>query len=139
MLRNEHARATSLTTTRADCEAQVKGFTGALYKKLSTEAEANEFMNAKPSVARTSASRDILPIESTSRSAVVPDPNIPARIVQAAHSAPEDEKDCDIVYCDGACKGNGRVGSVAGIGVWWGHGDPRYALRGEPKRTLTDI
>ncbi|KAF9225331.1 ribonuclease H-like protein [Gyrodon lividus] len=33
--------------------------------------------------------------------------------------------DCDIVYCDGACKGNGQVGSVAGIGVWWDHGDPR--------------
>ncbi|KAJ3871896.1 ribonuclease H-like domain-containing protein [Lentinula edodes] len=30
-----------------------------------------------------------------------------------------------VVYCDGACKGNGKVGSVAGIGVWWGHNDSR--------------
>jgi ribonuclease HI len=28
--------------------------------------------------------------------------------------------DIDIVYCDGACKGNGQQGAVAGIGVWWG-------------------
>ncbi|KAI0330691.1 ribonuclease H-like protein [Cubamyces sp. BRFM 1775] len=25
-----------------------------------------------------------------------------------------------IVYSDGACKGNGQPGSIAGIGVWWG-------------------
>jgi ribonuclease HI len=29
------------------------------------------------------------------------------------------------VYTDGACSGNGRAGSVAGIGVWWGHKDTR--------------
>lgn len=32
----------------------------------------------------------------------------------------------DIVYSDGACKGNGARGAIAGIGVWWGHNDPRY-------------
>ncbi|THH08974.1 hypothetical protein EW145_g2335 [Phellinidium pouzarii] len=36
-----------------------------------------------------------------------------------------DEEGCDVVYSDGACKGNGHVGCVAGIGVWWGHDDPR--------------
>ncbi|KAI0073219.1 ribonuclease H-like protein, partial [Panus rudis PR-1116 ss-1] len=30
-----------------------------------------------------------------------------------------------LVYCDGACKGNGKPGSIAGIGVWWGPDDPR--------------
>jgi len=116
-----------LTTTRADCEAQVKGFAGAVYKKLSTEAEAIEFMAAtgKPSAARTSDPRDTVPVASTSRTSVVSQPNVHTRAVEAA--LPEDENDCDIVYCDGACKGNGQPGSVAGIGVWWGHGDPRYA------------
>lgn len=37
----------------------------------------------------------------------------------------EDESAWRIVYSDGACKGNGRVGSVAGVGVWWGHNDER--------------
>ena len=31
----------------------------------------------------------------------------------------------DVVYTDGACSRNGQVGSVAGIGVWWGPSDPR--------------
>ncbi|KDR85557.1 hypothetical protein GALMADRAFT_35681, partial [Galerina marginata CBS 339.88] len=31
----------------------------------------------------------------------------------------------DIVYSDGACKGNGKVGSIAGVGVWWGPNDSR--------------
>ncbi|KAI0085542.1 ribonuclease H-like domain-containing protein [Irpex rosettiformis] len=30
-----------------------------------------------------------------------------------------------IVYCDGACKGNGQTGSIAGVGVFWGAGDKR--------------
>ncbi|KIK70443.1 hypothetical protein GYMLUDRAFT_273634 [Collybiopsis luxurians FD-317 M1] len=30
-----------------------------------------------------------------------------------------------VVYSDGACKGNGKGSSIAGIGVWWGHNDPR--------------
>jgi hypothetical protein len=37
----------------------------------------------------------------------------------------EDESEWDVVYSDGACKGNGQVGSVAGIGVWWGPDDSR--------------
>jgi len=30
-----------------------------------------------------------------------------------------------VVYSDGACRGNGKPGSIAGIGVWYGHNDPR--------------
>ncbi|KAI0337718.1 ribonuclease H-like protein [Trametopsis cervina] len=30
-----------------------------------------------------------------------------------------------IVYCDGACRGNGKQVSIAGVGVYWGLGDPR--------------
>jgi hypothetical protein len=39
----------------------------------------------------------------------------------------QDESTWDVVYSDGACKKNGQVGSAAGIGVWWGRDDPRYA------------
>ncbi|KAI0051199.1 hypothetical protein FA95DRAFT_1580754 [Auriscalpium vulgare] len=31
----------------------------------------------------------------------------------------------ETVYSDGSCLGNGQAGSVAGIGVWWGHDDER--------------
>ncbi|RPD65374.1 RnaseH-domain-containing protein [Lentinus tigrinus ALCF2SS1-7] len=30
-----------------------------------------------------------------------------------------------VVYTDGSCRGNGRTGSTAGIGVWWGIDDSR--------------
>ncbi|KAF8845984.1 hypothetical protein BDN67DRAFT_8000 [Paxillus ammoniavirescens] len=109
---------------RDDCDAQVNGFAGAVYKKLNTEAEAREFIAAKSTVAITPGSADALPIPSTSRHATASDPKMVTKAVETA----KDEIDCDIVYCDGACKGNGQVGSVAGVGVWWGHGDPRYVF-----------
>ncbi|CAL1698323.1 unnamed protein product [Somion occarium] len=31
------------------------------------------------------------------------------------------------VYCDGACKNNGKANAIAGIGVWWGPKDHRNA------------
>ncbi len=34
----------------------------------------------------------------------------------------------DVVYSDGACKGNGKTGSVAGIGIWWGPNDERLVV-----------
>ncbi|KIK47662.1 hypothetical protein CY34DRAFT_212831 [Suillus luteus UH-Slu-Lm8-n1] len=37
----------------------------------------------------------------------------------------EEEPGYDVVYSDGACKGNGQVRPVAGVGVWWGWNDPR--------------
>lgn len=37
----------------------------------------------------------------------------------------QDESGWLVVYTDGACKGNGRQGAIAGVGVWWGHNDPR--------------
>ncbi|KAF9532113.1 ribonuclease H-like domain-containing protein, partial [Crepidotus variabilis] len=36
-----------------------------------------------------------------------------------------DESKYEVVYSDGACKGNGKADPVAGIGVWWGHDDHR--------------
>ena len=33
-----------------------------------------------------------------------------------------------IAYSDGACRGNGKTSAVAGVGVWWGPDDPRYAV-----------
>lgn len=113
----QHVVLPSLTSTRDECEAHVKGFQGAVFKKLSTEAEANQFMAAKSSTARTS----IVPGAPTTRAPITPDLK-----TRPSHSEAKDPIDCDTVYCDGACRGNGQPGSVAGIGVWWGHGDPRY-------------
>ena len=57
---------------------------------------------------------------------MLPVPQHPADFVDEVHSAPSMSPDTMIVYTDGSCKGNGKKGSLAGIGVWWGEDDPRH-------------
>lgn len=104
---------------RDECEAQVKGFTGAKYKKFTNAADAEEFAGValSPSV-RTAAtvagsSKTTTDDASTNKRSRGTTPDV------------EDESGWDVVYSDGACKGNGQRGSVAGVGVWWGRNDPR--------------
>lgn len=40
-----------------------------------------------------------------------------------------------IAYSDGACRGNGNANAIAGVGVWWGPEDPRYAVGLRPPAT----
>jgi ribonuclease HI len=106
----------------------VKNFHGAIYKKLTTETEALAFI--------TMESHSSLPSSRLSSSAVSPAAISPPRSVAATSSTfrpstaivandKEDEPGYDVVYSDGACKGNGQAGSVAGVGVWWGWNDSR--------------
>ncbi|KAI0635048.1 ribonuclease H-like domain-containing protein [Trametes polyzona] len=50
-------------------------------------------------------------------------PTTTAAPIKAFHQPADGEP--WVVYSDGACRGNGRVGAVAGIGVWWAKDDPR--------------
>lgn len=90
---------------RAECEEQTKGFHEPRFKKFATREEAEAFVQgvdvAGPS--RPPATREV-----------------------AANSKLGPE--WDVVYSDGACKGNGQNGAVAGVGVWWGPRDPRCAF-----------
>lgn len=47
-----------------------------------------------------------------------------------------DESEWDVVFTDGACQRNGRVGAVAGIGVWWGVNDPRFVGQHEESESI---
>jgi ribonuclease HI len=49
--------------------------------------------------------------------------------------------DC-IVYTDGACVNNGKPGARAGVGVFWGPGDPRNVSRlvhGSPSNNVAEL
>ncbi|KAJ7269356.1 ribonuclease H-like domain-containing protein [Mycena haematopus] len=94
---------------RDECKSLVNGVGGAEYKSFPNRADAVAWQTgatatslAKP----TSASHD----KGKKRT-------MPVEV--------DDESGWDVVYSDGACKGNGQLGSYAGIGVWWGEGDDR--------------
>ena len=66
------------------------------------------------------------PRSPTEAGAPEPDGSSPKKRQRVLAGQPvEDESTWLIVYSDGACKGNGNVGSVAGVGVWWGYNDER--------------
>ena len=88
---------------RDKCLKQTSGFPGSKYKKFYTLGEAKEWVK-RPDAATTSTPKEVTKMI---RSTV-------------------DESGWQVVYSDGACKGNGAPGSVAGIGVWWGSDDPRW-------------
>jgi hypothetical protein len=106
------------TRPRSECEAQVKNFQGALYKKFINYAEAESFANGGSS---TGSATPVSPA-TTAVETASPSPTKK----RALSSDAENVEEWDVVFCDGACKGNGQEGSVAGIGVWWGGDDNRY-------------
>ncbi|KAK1226445.1 hypothetical protein PQX77_010529 [Marasmius sp. AFHP31] len=119
--------------TWAECEAQVKGYTGAKHKKFATKSEAEQFArsgnaeiidlvasgpssSSKPTIGQK---RGVAEEEDRT------DDSQPWKKQKVLpESQPEGEGDL-VVYTDGSCRGNGKSGSVAGIGVWWGNGDDR--------------
>ncbi|KAL5501897.1 hypothetical protein ACEPAH_9158 [Sanghuangporus vaninii] len=126
-------RVSGIFASWEDCETQVKGYAGARYKKFKTQREAEEYISS-----HSSATTALVP--SSSRSRLLPVP-VPVSRTMAQHQKSDifekpkldvtrkddgvDEEGFDVVYADGACKGNGQIGSIAGVGVWWGHNDPR--------------
>jgi ribonuclease HI len=123
----------------------VKGFPGAQYKKFTTLDEANAFAYAglkamtavnadDPSSMKNKSADDSR--QSATLTAVMnasltgPDAKGKQKVMasqrEGCDSKDSDETQNEVVYCDGACKGNGKAGSVAGIGIWWGRDDRRY-------------
>ncbi|KAJ3750983.1 ribonuclease H-like domain-containing protein [Lentinula detonsa] len=92
----------------AECEEQVKGYSGAQYQKFTSRAQAETYLNSIELSSKTAHPVSTLKVTNSKNDSVKPIPL----------------KEPLVVYCDGACKGNGKVGSVAGIGVWWGHNHP---------------
>ncbi|EPQ57724.1 ribonuclease H-like protein [Gloeophyllum trabeum ATCC 11539] len=102
---------------RSDCESQIKGFPNAKYQKFNTAAEAEAFVHGGPVAAPRGQTP--APVVVASK----PDVTSPPQAV--IQKPEEDEVGWDVVYSDGACRGNGKDGALAGIGVWWGRNDPR--------------
>jgi len=101
---------------RDECLQQTNGYAGAKFKKFANSTEAEHFVTFGNSL-KALGSTFSFDVEGGNKGKK-----------RALSLDVEDESVWDVVYSDGACKGNGKVGSVAGVGVWWGHNDPRFAL-----------
>lgn len=132
--------------TWPECEKQTKGFPAARFKKFKTRDEAQQFIaiNKKPGDAISSLQRlsshdgrakkvdsKIFrskpydrPSGSKKEIIILDSPPATGKLENAASGDAATGKNA-IVYTDGACSNNGRKSAQAGIGVFWGIGDPR--------------
>ena len=127
-------RQRGLYTQWRDAEAQVKGHAGAVYKGFADTATAERWLaglSAAPTPAPILAPLPVVPpaqrLKPTPHRARSPPP--PDRLAPAGPETgdllAELRPGALVVYCDGACRANGKVGARAGIGVWFGPGDAR--------------
>ncbi|KAF8318509.1 hypothetical protein DL93DRAFT_2075991 [Clavulina sp. PMI_390] len=109
-------RVPGIYGTWGECEAQVKGFSKAVYQSFKTRAQAEEYMKGVPGPA--SLSNNPPPAQSSSSSSS-PASKALTDIAQLSNEG------WNLIYTDGACRGNGKANARAGVGVWFGDGDPR--------------
>ncbi|KAI0635492.1 ribonuclease H-like domain-containing protein [Trametes polyzona] len=145
-------RVPGVYNTWDECQAQTVGFPGNKHQKFPSLEQATRYLaehgvptgpipSSSTSSATSASHRTTLhgsaprarthgskpyarvqpPVSNTSqdtRAATSPWAALTAEVIA-------DESGWNVVYSDGSCRGNGKVGSVAGIGVWWGHNDTR--------------
>ncbi|KAF8899266.1 ribonuclease H-like domain-containing protein [Infundibulicybe gibba] len=137
-------REVGVFLTWEDCEAQVKGFLGARYKRFLNAQDAEDFAGGRlateaspqPSLesissastsgvqaSRSSAAWSTMALAS-SLSQVSVAPTVPDHGKKRAYGSIDEndggnEDATDIVYTDGACKSNGQSGAVAGVACSW--------------------
>ena len=120
-----------------------QAFPNAKYKKFSTQQEAEIFAFGKPLAASSTSTSQVTGASKRPTSTrknpydrPVPGVNISAsgsperalrhqRILQAIAAATVEWTE---IYTDGACRGNGKAGSTAGVGVWFGRDHPKYGI-----------
>ncbi len=115
---------------------QVLGFPNARHKKFKTIQEAQAFMSGSTSTTVTNGSSSLRGQPySVPKEHPKPQPKKVEKPVvnhKDKHKVKIPTEDIDngiippvIVYADGSCFGNGKEGARAGIGVYFGDGDPR--------------
>lgn len=105
----QKGRIPGVYLTWPECQACIKGISGAVYQKFAVKADAEAFVALNP--------------------VTVSVPSVKKQTFQTDSAA-------DIyVYTDGACSNNGRPGAKAGIGIWFGSDDPRNVSEALPSGT----
>ncbi|PWN28565.1 hypothetical protein BDZ90DRAFT_208822, partial [Jaminaea rosea] len=135
-------RQAGIYRTWPECQAQVNGYSGAVYKKFPTEEAAQQFVAQHHAGGSGAAGDAILPKK---RSAPEDDgasdlsSSNKARHTNGATSGSSANGSSSAlslpnvvtIYCDGAATGNGQSGARAGWGVW-------FADEGQPLSELNE-
>ncbi|CAB3411026.1 unnamed protein product [Caenorhabditis bovis] len=130
-----------------ECKAQVDGFQMARYKKFGTESEALQFIADNRCVATSQPAAITKSQEQRpSRKRALAD--VKPLVVPLVKKAKIDLNElaiwngAPVVYTDGACSNNGKVGAKAGWGVYWGdgHDDNEFGpVYGEPTNNRGEL
>ncbi|XP_034534859.1 ribonuclease H1 isoform X2 [Notolabrus celidotus] len=137
-------------TSWDECKSQVDKFPAASFKKFASEKDAWAFFrgvqpSATPEVTKVSqvveSDVNLLPKRGPEPLEYIPLGKKRSHSAEEAESSSKRSKpsesssseskdgftymgDAVVVYTDGCCSRNGRVGARAGIGVYWGHNSP---------------
>jgi ribonuclease HI len=99
---------------------QIKNVKGPKYKKFDTREEAEEFVKNGGKVSKKADAPK--PVKKQERSNGSSGEGPSAKKAKTSSSNGKTVK----VWTDGSSRGNGRLGAVAGVGVYFGENDPRY-------------
>jgi ribonuclease HI len=112
-------------STWDECKQQTSGFTGAVFKKFTTKAEAEQFILEKTIFNKTGFNKTGIKETGIKETGIKETPNKkPPRnvITQIEDSAFQPDY---YVYTDGSCSDNGKATAAAGIGIYFGENDSR--------------
>ncbi|KAL2167447.1 hypothetical protein VTG60DRAFT_1198 [Thermothelomyces hinnuleus] len=124
-------RKPGVYTDWSAAQEAIVGWKGPKFKKFDTRAEAEAFVRSYSASGRGATSTAASETEQDEVDSVEEPPTKRARTT----SKPTNTRTGVIViYTDGSSLGNGRLGATAGVGVYFGPGDPRNIserLKGE--------
>lgn len=110
---------------RAECESNVKGFSGAQYKKFSTLSEAQAFCQG-PATATANSNESYQSITYIPYSQSSSAPSKHKFFEETARPTCQNR---NLAYVDGSCLGNGTAAATAGYGVYFPE-TAKYNLNG---------
>ncbi|KAJ1678445.1 hypothetical protein EV182_004033 [Spiromyces aspiralis] len=121
-----NGRTPGIYNTWDDCKAQVDGFSASRFRKFSTLEDAQGFISGRSSPGSAAAPPRPAGRPSGGSSGSGPRWQSTSAYPASSFSSPAPAPaPATVIYTDGASRGNGRAGSRAGYGVYFGPNDPR--------------
>lgn len=118
-------RKPGVYTSWPECEAQVNGFPGAIHKGFSTMAEAEQFRrNGRLQIGTTTVHLKEQAKRTVQLTKDISD-TVDRSVKVFEEWTPPNTTPPVKVFTDGSSRGNGKIGSRAGVGVFFGENDPR--------------